>query len=190
MLGAQHRDMAAAQFNSKGAVTFDLRQGAVTAQTPERLVLVGASALDAVCKDLDSAAIAALGHNIGRAAGERVAAAHGGVVQVQKQGLGSVLSHIAGELALRGVGLLNVERWGRALLMVFEHASLNNRALLAAIVEAAVSAASGKSVSTVALSGSPVRILVGSAATAERAQLLTEEGFGYRDVLTKLQETI
>jgi hypothetical protein len=182
--------MASVQFNPKGAVTFDVRQGSVTAQSDERLVLVSAAAIDAACKDLESTAIAALGHSIGRAAGERVAATHGGIEEAQKQGLGSILNHIAGELAVRGVGVLNVERWGRALLMVFDHASLSNRQLLAAIVEAAVTAASGKSVSTVSLSASPVRILVGNAATAERAYALTEEGFGYREVLVKLQEGV
>src|SRR3954468_6304383 len=103
--------MAAPPFDPNGAVRFDLRAGAASDSRGARLVLVPSAVLATLGPD----ALTKVGLAIGRACGERVASRLGGDGGVRNAPLEVVISHLAGELAIAGVGAIHVERWGRAM---------------------------------------------------------------------------
>lgn len=177
--------MASSSFDPTGAVRFDLRTGSASDSRGERLVLVPSAALDL----LSSEALAKIGEHIGTACGARVASRLGGDSGVRGSDVETVISHLAGELAIAGVGAVHVERWGRALLVVVSNASITDDAFVGAVLGAALSAASGRTVVAAALGreGAEVRFFLGSAATSERVRGLVAEGKGYAEIVASLQ---
>ncbi len=181
--------MAVAQFDPRGAVTFDVQRGAVNAAPEERVLLVGGDALDEACARLGADGTRALGLAMGRAAGARIASSLGGVGKVREASLDVVVTYLAGELSVRGVGLVTIERWGRAMVVAVENPACRNAELLAAIIEGAFGESTGRELGTATVGvGNPVRVLLASPASASRARALHEAGNDFASVLTKLQE--
>jgi hypothetical protein len=177
--------MASSSFDPTGAVRFDLRTGSASDSRGERLVLVPSAALDL----LSSEALGKIGEHIGRACGARVAARLGGDGGVRGSEVETVISHLAGELAIAGVGAVHVERWGRALLVVVSNPSITDDAFVSAVLAAAMSAASGREVSAAALGRErdEARYFLGSAVTSERVRRLVSQGQGYAEIVASLQ---
>lgn len=177
--------MAEPAFDPEAAVRFDLSRGATADAGGARLVLVPASALGA----LDAASLAAIGEGLGRACGERVASRLGGDGGVLASTVETVVSHLAGELAVAGVGAMHVERWGRALVVVLEGAAIDREAFISALLGAAMSSATGREVSAARLSsdGDTARYFLGSAATAERVRARVAVGASGAAILAELQ---
>lgn len=177
--------MASSSFDPTGAVRFDLRSGSASDSRGERLVLVPSAALDL----LSSEALGKIGEHIGRSCGARVAARLGGDSGVRAAEVETVISHLAGELAIAGVGAVHVERWGRALLVVVSNPSISDDAFVGAVLGAALSAASGREVTAAALGreGGEARYFLGSSATSERVRGLVVEGKGYAEIVASLQ---
>jgi len=177
--------MASSSFDPTGAVRFDLRSGSASDSRGERLVLVPSAALDL----LSSEALAKIGEHLGRECGASVAARLGGESGVRASDVETVISHLAGELAIAGIGAVHVERWGRALLVVVSNASVNDDAFVGAVLAAAMSAASGRGVAAAALgrNAGEARYFLGSAATAERVRGLVGQGQSYAEVVASLQ---
>jgi hypothetical protein len=177
--------MASSSFDPTGAVRFDLRSGSASDSRGERLVLVPSAALDL----LSSEALAKIGEHLGRECGNRVAARLGGETGVRASDVETVISHLAGELAIAGVGAVHIERWGRALLVVVSNPSVNDDAFVSAVLGAAMSAASGRGVAAASLgrNDDQARYFLGSAATAERVRGMVGAGKGYAEIVAALQ---
>jgi hypothetical protein len=177
--------MTAASFNASQGVRFDLTHGAVRAgASEERLLLVPLGALVDLAGSASPAAVEAIGRALGTAIGRRAAARIGDPSATSLEGF---ITQLAGETALAGVGVLSIERWGRALVVVLEESPLPS-ALLTSLVGAALEAASGRKVATAVLAhdSSAVRVLVSSASAVERVRGWMASGVPWGDALAKL----
>jgi hypothetical protein len=176
--------MAVSSFDATGAVQFDLSHGAVRAGSErEPVLLVPCSALDELALTAPAEAEVlgrALGTAIGKRAASRLSDPRGASIE-------AFVTQLAGECAIAGVGVLSVERWGRALVVVIEESSLAGP-LLAPLVSAALEAALGKRVSVGLLSRDArvARVLVASEGAVSRALEGIAAGTPWGDVLAKL----
>jgi hypothetical protein len=147
--------------------------------------------IDALTSLLQSAGPAArtdfgrqLGTEVGRLVLERLDAAEGASIE-------QVAEHLGGELALLGVGSLSVERWGRALVLRFDHCALSGDGveLLAAVTEGAVQRALSRTATAVVVGAGDgvVRIALLGAAAAERVSRWVSGGASYAEALGRLQ---
>jgi hypothetical protein len=181
--------MAGPAFDPNGAVRFDLSRGAASDARGARLLVMPSAALESV-ERAHAPAIAALGTELGRACGARVAARLGGDGGVRNAQLEVVVSHLAGELAIAGVGAVHVERWGRAMVCVVANPSFASDGFLSAVLGSALGAASGRDVSAAPLGkdGNALRFFIGTKATAERVRGLVSQGKGFAQIVTTLQQ--
>lgn len=172
-------------FDPSGAVRFDLRSGAASDSQGARLVLVPSAALESLGTD----ALAQVGTHIGHACGARLAARLGGDAGVRAANLELVITHLAGELAIAGIGMVHVERWGRAMVAIVTNPSIANDAFVGAVLAGAMSSASGRAVAAAALGrdAGQARYFLGSAPTAVRVRGLVAQGKGYAEILAGLQ---
>ena len=177
--------MAAPPFDPNGSVRFDLRSGAASDARGTRLVLVPSAALAQLGPD----ALTQLGLAIGRACGARVASRLGGDAGVRGTELEAAITHLAGELAIAGVGSVHIERWGRAMVAIVANPSIADDMFVGAVLGGALSAASGRDVAAAAIGreASSVRYFLGSPATADHARVLVGKGMSHAEVLASLQ---
>ena len=172
-------------FDPTGAVRFDLEAGSASDADGGRLVLVPSEALDL----LGSEALAAIGLVMGTALGARIAARLGGDSGVRSSSLEVAVAHLAGELAVAGVGAVHVERWGRAMVAIVTNPSIGDDAFVGAVLAGALSGASGREIAAAALGreNEQARFFLGSAATVARAEELVASGKAYAEVVAILQ---
>jgi hypothetical protein len=178
--------MAAAAFNPSQSVRFDIARGTVRAGSgDDRLLLVPAAALIELARSAPAGAAESFVRALGSAIGRR---AVGRIGDASASSLEEFVTHLAGEAAIAGVGVLGLERWGRALVMVLEESPLSG-ALVAPFVAAALDAASGRKVSTVLLSGdeAPARVLVSSERAVGRVREWMASGVAWGEAITRLQ---
>lgn len=177
--------MASQPFDPNGAVRFDLRSGSASDSRGARLVLVPSSAFEF----LDADALTQIGEKIGRACGARVAAHLGGDRGVREAEIEVAITHLAGELAIAGVGSVHIERWGRALVAILTNPSVTNEAFIGAVLAGAFSAASGRDIYAASLGRDrgEARYFLGSQATADRARSLAQQGKGYAEIVATIQ---
>lgn len=180
--------MARSGFDPTGSVRFDLPRGATMDPRGSRLVLFPADAVNALA-DAHPTALRALGASVGHAAGERVVARLGGASAVLGSTLEAVVNELAGELAVAGVGVVHLERWGRALVCVIANPSVVAAPFLEGVIEGAIASASGKAVAAawVGSSGHMERVFVGSASTAPRVRELVAQGKSHVEIVAALQ---
>jgi hypothetical protein len=177
--------MSSASFTANQSVRFDLSHGAVRAGTSdERHVLVPLAALADLASSATPSAVEAMGRAVGKAIGQRAAARMGDPAGAS---LEAFVTQLAGEAALAGVGVLSIERWGRALVVVLEGSSLP-AALIASLVGAALEAASGRAVATALLAhdAGAARVLVASDGAVGRVRAWIASGMAWGDAITKL----
>jgi hypothetical protein len=175
--------MPYAPFDPKRAVTFDLTAGQVHLQDSEPAVMVPAAALADLCKIAGDLATGNLGRSIGQTMGKRVAARLGGADGSSIEGF---VEHLAGELAVAGWGSLSLERWGRAMVLVVDRGAQTS--LMCAILEAALEAATTRKARCVPLVQEQhrARLLVTSAASAEKVAQWLARGVSWGEVLVRL----
>jgi hypothetical protein len=175
-------------FDPTRAVEFDLPRGAVEG-SGERLLVVPATLLAELAHQVGGAAAVVAARAIGAACGTRAAARLGGAEGVRAASVEDALSHLAGELAVCGVGALRLERWGRALVVVVEHCAIADDACLEALVEGAIGAAVERDVraATLAREAGEARVLVASEGAIERAKTGLASGGSWGDVLVRIQ---
>jgi hypothetical protein len=179
-----------------GPVDFDLARGRVDTGGDHRVVLVPVPVLSEMAKLAGLESIKEIARSVGVSFGRRVAAKLGSGDGVTRSSLEGFVSSLASEIAVSGWGALRLERWGKALVLVVEHAPDLPTGALAALLEGAVEAAAAREVHAVALNGDGgnaaaggvARVLLVGAKAAERARLWLAEGATERDVLGRLQE--
>lgn len=152
------------------------------------MLLVSAESLDAVARQLDPSALPALGRGLGAVAGRAAARALGGPDGVTAASIEEVTHALAFELSLRGLGLLAIERWGRALVLALDWPALDDDDLNAFVLEGALSVATGRQTPCLSLGrdGSVVRALVANPRTIARARGMLTAGLTWGDVLARL----
>jgi hypothetical protein len=172
-------------FAAQGALRFDLRGGSASDALGERLMLVPAVAFDG----LETAHAVAMGRAIGRAAGRRMVARFGGTEGVRKATLEVVVEHLAGELAITGLGAVHLERWGKALVVVIKRPAVGSDALLGAAIAASLEATTGREVACASLGrhGDESRYFVGSQHATANVEAKIAEGHHVGEVLASLQ---
>jgi hypothetical protein len=177
------------QLVAAGAVRFDLSQGTVSGAGGERMLLVPTRALDEAFRVGGAAAGTAVATLIGQVCGERAAAVLGNRSAVAAATIESVATALGAELSLAGLGVLDIERWGKALVLAVHHPVTENALLVAAMCEGAMHAATGRDLSCVALGSEEgvARILVASKSTADRAKALVEKGESWRSIVMQVQ---
>jgi len=177
--------MAGPAFDPNGAVRFDLKNGSASDSKGGRLVLVPSAVLAA----LDAATLAHIGDALGRACGARIASRLGGDGGVRSTSLESVVTHLAGELAIAGIGAVHLERWGRAMVAVVQNPGVADDGFVGAVLAGALSAASGRDLAAAPLGKDGVRsrYFLGGAATADRARALAEQGKPFAEVVAIIQ---
>jgi len=172
-------------FSATQSVRFDLAHGAVRASaSDDRLLLVPLAALLELAGSAPPAAVEAFGRALGTAIGRRAAARIGDASGTSLEGF---VTQLAGEVALAGVGVLSIERWGRALVVVLESSPLPG-GLVAALVGAALEAASGRKVAIALLSqdAGAARLLVSSERAVGRVREWMASGVSWGDAIAKL----
>jgi len=175
-------------FDPTGAIRFDLRRGAASDASDRRLLVVPAAAIDAL-ERTHPEAVASLGSEIGRGCGSNVAARLGGADKVRGAGLEAVLSQLAGELAIAGVGAVHIERWGRAMVCAVGGPSVANETFLSALLGSALGAAAGREVACAPIGreGGAHHFFVGSDRATERARALAIQGKTMPEIVAELQ---
>lgn len=176
-------------FDPSGAVRFDLKSGAASDARGERLVLVPASALEALDRSTPGA-LAHVGSELGKACGTRVASRLGGEAAVRSATLELVVAHLAGELAIAGLGAVHLERWGRAMVVVVKDPGVSSDGFLGAALAGALGAATGRDVFIAPLGREPgtARYFVGAQQTASRLRSLISQGKPWAEALGALQK--
>jgi hypothetical protein len=177
--------VAASSFDPTHAVRFDLPRGSVRAGVEgDRVLLVPTAALDDIVLSAPPEAVEALGRAVGSAIGRRAAGRMG---DPQSASVDAFVTQLAGEAAVAGVGVLSVERWGRALVVLVEDSPLVGT-LLSPLVGSAIEAATGRRVWCTLLSRDEhvARILVGGEHTVARVRELIASGHPWGEALVKL----
>jgi hypothetical protein len=179
--------MSISPFDPSQAVSFDLAHGHVEVGDGPRRVLVPAEALVALGRAAGEEATGAFARALGEPAGRRLAARIGDAAAAP---LDALVDHLGGELAVLGLGSLGLERWGRALVLTVDHGPLGAEgdALLAAVLAAALGAATGREVRCATLSrdGERARFVVTGAAGAEKVAAWQRDGVAWGDILVRL----
>jgi hypothetical protein len=177
------------------AVTFDLSHGRVGVAGAKPGVLVPADALGALCGAAGPAASGAFGREIGLAMGRRIGVLLAGeagdaTAAVRAATLEQVVEALGAEVALAGLGAVELERWGRALVLVVDGSPLGaaGDALLEAVLEAALAAGADRPARVVRLErdGERARFLVTGAGAAERVCEWLRAGVAWPDVVARL----
>jgi len=178
-------------FDPNGAVRFDMTNGATSDSRGTRFVLVPAAALEALERTTPGA-LAHLGSEVGRACGARVAASLGGDGSVRASTLDVVVTHLAGELAIAGLGAVAVERWGRAMIVILTNPNVNSDGFLGAALAGAVTVASGRDVTMIPIGrdGNVVRFLIGTQQTMIRCRSLVSSGKTWMEIIAALQPKV
>ena len=179
-------------FDPSKAVTFDLARGLVQQEGALSGLIVPAESLAALARAAGPEASRAFGRGVGEAIGRRVAGHLAEIDGVRAAGVGAVVEHLGGELAMTGLGSLSVERWGRALVLVIDQSPLGagGDGLLESVLAGALEAAMGERSSVIVLArdGLRVRFLVTGLSTADKVRAWLSEGISWGDALVRLHD--
>jgi hypothetical protein len=177
--------MVGPSFDPTHTVRFDLPQGSVRAGGDgDPVLLVPCAALHDLVLSAPTEAVEVLGRALGSAIGRRAAAR---LEDPKSASMEAFVTQLAGEGALAGVGVLSIERWGRALVVVIEKSPLVGT-LLAPLVASAIEAAFGRRVWGALLSRDEhaARVLVASESAVERVREAIASGTAWGEALAML----
>lgn len=178
-------------FDPNGAVRFDMTNGAASDTRGVKFVLVPAGALEALERTTPGA-LAHLGGEVGRACGSRILAKLGGESGVRGATLDVIVTHLAGELAIAGLGSVSLEQWGKALVVVIANPNVNSDGFLAAALSGAIGASAGRDVSMIPIGreGNVARFYIGTQQTMIRCRSLVSSGKTWMEILQALQPKV
>ena len=170
------------------AVTFHLPTGSVRTADDANAAVVPTSALAELVRSSPTEARGRFGKAIGEAMGRRIAKRVGGSAALLGGSLELVTTHLAGEVALAGLGTLVIERWGRALVFHWTGAPVELSEVLSGILEGAIASATGRDATCVLLGAhGGMRILATNDIAARRVRGWLDEGVPWAEALTRLQ---
>lgn len=176
-------------FDPTHAVTFDVAKGTVKTGSEDRVALVPKAALAAVIEAAGAAGARALGSAMGASAAEHMLTTMGSVQKVRDAALDVVVTQIAGELSVRGVGLITMERWGRTMVIAIENPISTSAEFLAGLIESAFGTSTGRDLKAICVDrGSPARVLLANQAVVTKAQSMMGENLDVQTLLVRLQE--
>lgn len=178
-------------FDPNGAVRFDLTNGSASDARGTKFVLVPSSALEALDRTTPGA-LAHIGSEVGRACGARILAKLGAESEVRAATLDVIVTHLAGELAIAGLGAVSLEQWGKALVVVLNSPNVNSDGFLAAALAGAVSVAAGRDVCMIPIGreGTTARFYIGTQQTMIRCRSLVSSGKTWMEILQALQPKV
>lgn len=173
--------------NVAATVKFDLPEGTISLDGSSPRLLVPAEALVDLLGAAGEDAVVDFGHRVGTELGRRLAAKFpepaGATIEAFTAALGD-------ELAVLGLGNVELERWGRGLVVRFRSTALagGGEELLAAVVESALQRAMARDVHAlvVAADEAGVRLLVLNEGAAARARTWLAEGSDFVETLDRL----
>lgn len=181
-----------------GALRFDLSRGRVTVAGIAARVVLPVEALSLLCRELPEAQLATFGHGIGNELGRRVAERL--APTLSSTSTEQMVDHLGGELALMGLGSLNVEFWGRAMVLAVVDSPLvfgdggrpsdGGDRLLSSVLEGALVRATGRQVRVVALSrqDNTARFVVCNESAKRHVLEWLNEGCHYGEALARLND--
>jgi hypothetical protein len=180
--------MSMAGFDPTHAVRFDLPRGSVTAGSDERHVLLPCAALDDLVLIAGTDAACSVGRALGSSIGKRIAGRLGGANALRASSIERVITDVARELAVAGLGAASIERWGRALVVAVDRPAVADLPFLASIIEGVLEGATETPVRCASLGreGTVVRVLVASDSAIARARAMLNQGAAWGDVLARL----
>lgn len=182
-------------FNPSEAVTFDLQFGHIHLDGAPTRVMVPAEALVSLCQAAGDEETAAFAHAIGEAAGRRIgvrlaggsANRHGAAREAAFE---TVVHHLAGELALLGIGSVSAERWGKALVLIVDQSPFgaDGDGLVAQILQSAIHALVDEPARVLRLHRDGVRgrFLIVSGAAAHGVQERLDAGESWGSVIATM----
>ncbi len=186
--------MTAFSESYRRAVRFDLDVGRIEVGDKRPHVLVPVEALASLVSG--AVEIRAFAHGLGAAAAVRAAGKLDPSRSMPpREALRAadpqlLVDRLGGEFALFGFGNLRTERWGQALLFVFDPCIFDERGdeLLLGLIEGAVSMATDAPVQALIVDRSPdvARILVGNEHAIEAVRPLAESGEIFTEVIRAL----
>jgi hypothetical protein len=178
-------------FDASKAVRIDLARGQIQLPDESRGLLLPSGALAALCHRADAESVASFARSIGESIGHRVRAritAEGAVVR--EAPIEVVVEHLSGHWGLVGLGRLELERWGRALVVVLDDVPTEDadERLIAPMLAAALSVAAEAQVHCVRLhrDGARARFAVMSEAGAERVRSSLASGVPWGEALIRV----
>ena len=111
-------------------------------------------------------------------------------LDVRQASLEAVTEHLGGELALAGFGILSIERWGRAMVLVVDHAPLGAEGddLLSSVLAGAISRATSVEAFSAKLArdGVRARFLIGGQSGVDQVRGWLESGVSWGEALVRL----
>ena len=171
------------------AVRFDLPRGSVHGAGQERAVLLPANVFAELLRAAGPEVSASIALEMGESIGTRVAQRLGGRYGVRAATLEAVVTALAAEIALAGLGALSLERWGKAMLLVLHNAPAIEHKFLATLFEGAIASSTGSPAhcAVVASDSAGVHILVGSVTGIDRVRQWISQGTGWGEAVVRLQ---
>jgi len=179
-------DSLEATFDPSAAVRFDLRRGSAFDDRGHRVVLFPMDAIDG----LEDAQAEGVGVRVGEACGARMAARVGGHDAACRADFEPMVTQLAGELALTGIGVVHFERWGKALVACVVNPATASAAFVSGVLSGALSAATAKAIAAQWLGthDGAMRYLLCTRFTAAHVRALLAEGKPVGEVLTSIQQ--
>jgi len=140
-----------------------------------------------VLSQLPPSSSGVLATSIGMVLGARMSKRAGGADALRKASLEESLAFLATEFALAGLGSVEIERWGRALVFVVKRFPWEAR-FAATLVGAVMREATGATLASVLLHSdeASVRVLIVSPAGAARVEGWLKEGVRWADAIARL----
>ena len=168
-----------------GSLRLDLPKGSAELRG-EPVVVLSAHAVETLLRAAPAGSRVDLGRDVGTTMGRRVSQKLGGSSGVRGASLETVVSELAAEIALAGLGELELERWGRAMIIGLSGGPLAQQAeMLAGLIGGAVSAAT--SADAAAVSVGEGRYFVGSPRACERLRSLITHGTAWSEAIARMQ---
>ncbi|MDB4994286.1 MAG: hypothetical protein JWM74_1718 [Myxococcaceae bacterium] len=189
------------------AVRFDLGRGTVkmggagqpSVGLEERAVLLPEDVLADLVAAAGPEVSAVAGRQLGASMGKRLADRLGGHLAVRDGSFEAVISALAAEVSVSGFGTVRMERWGRALVLVVEHAPRIDGGFVSAMLQGAIEAAVTNVTTTaseqqvrctlLSVEERALRVLVANGRAVERVRAWLTEGVSWGEALTRLQAT-
>ena len=169
-----------------GSVRFELPEGSVRVRG-EPVVVLPAQALETLLHASPAASRVDMGRDVGYVMGRMIAARLGGSDEVRSAPIEKVVTELATEVAMLGLGLVHFERWGSALVVGISGGPLAKQTeMLAGLLGGAISSATGAHAAAISLPEG--RYFVSNQRACDRMRSLLAGGMAWGDALAHLQQ--